>query len=180
MHNHDDMKRKGREPVTKDDLDQFAAKVDFDRFATKDDLDRFATKDDLLRFATKDDLLRFATKDDLLRFATKDDLEQFSKKDDLARFAAESNSRMDRLDGRLDDMTAVVMRQSMRIVKVEASVDNLREDVISALKGVESRLTERMDAFMSNTLRVDRDNILLVHRMDKVEGRVSELERRAP
>jgi len=155
MHNEGDMKRKGAEP------------------ATKADLDRFATKDDLDRFATKDDLGRFATKDDLGRFATKADLEQFAKKDDMTRFAVETNSRM-------DEFSTVLRRQSVRIVKLEASMDGLREDVVSVIKGMESRLTERMDSFMSNTLRVDRDNILLVHRLDKVEGRVSNLERRVP
>ncbi len=156
MHNEDEMKRKGAQPATKDDLD---------RFATKDDLKRFATKDDLDRFATKDDLKRFATKDDLKRFATKDDLAQ-----GLGRCASKDS---------VDELAAVVRRQSVRLVKVEASVDSLREDVISALRGVESRLTGRMDAFMAATLRVDRDNILLVRRMDKVEERVSRIEQRA-
>ena len=123
--------------------------------------------------ATKADLDRFATKDDLGRFATKADLEQFAKKDDMTRFAVETNSRM-------DEFSTVLRRQSVRIVKLEASMDGLREDVVSVIKGMESRLTERMDSFMSNTLRVDRDNILLVHRLDKVEGRVSNLERRVP
>ena len=123
--------------------------------------------------ATKGDLNRLAATINSDRFATKDDLKRFATKDDLARFATESNSRM-------DEMTAVARRQSVKIVKIEASVDGLREDVISVIKGMESRLTERMDTFMSNTLRVDRDNILLIHRMDKVEGRVSDLERRAP
>ena len=150
MHNDDEMKRKRAEPATKGDLDRFATKDDLERFATKDDLERFATKDDLERFATKVDLERFATKVDLKRFATK------------------------------DEMTAVLRRQSLKIVSLETSMGAFRDDVISAIKGVESRMTKRMDTFMSNTMRVDRDNILLIHRLDKVEGRVSDLERRAP
>ena len=90
------------------------------------------------------------------------------------------DERFDGMDRRFDEMAAVVRRQSTEIVKTQASVDGLREDVLSVIKGMESRLTGRMDAFMSNTMRVDRDNILLIHRMDKVEGRVSDLERRAP
>jgi hypothetical protein len=162
------MKRKRAEPATKGDLDRFATKDDLERFATKDDLERFATKDDLERFATKDDLKRFATKDDLKRFATKDDLAQFAKKDDLKRFPTK------------DEMTAVLRRQSLKIVSLETSMGTFRNDVISAIKGVESRMTKRMDTFMSNTMRVDRDNILLIHRIDKVEGLVSDLERRVP
>lgn len=105
--------------------------------------------------------------------ATKADLDRFATKEDLARFAAETNSRM-------DELTSEARRQCAMLGKIEASMDGLREDVVSVIKGMESRLTERMDSFMSNTLRVDRDNILLVHRLDKVEGRVSDLERRAP
>ncbi|HBO97401.1 MAG TPA: hypothetical protein DD648_05155 [Candidatus Omnitrophica bacterium] len=151
MHNSDDMKENDDRPATKGDLDRLTAMIGLDRFATKIDLDRFATKDD------------------------------------LERSAAESSARMDRMDERFDgmdrrfdEMAAVVRRQSTEIVKTQASVDGLREDVLSVIKGMESRLTGRMDAFMSNTMRVDRDNILLIHRMDKVEGRVSDLERRAP
>lgn len=132
-----------------------------------------ATKDGLDRLAANMNLERFATKDDLARFATKDDLERFATKDDWGRFAAESSSRM-------DEMASVVRRQSVRIVNSEASVDARFDEVMSAFKGMESRLTGRMDDFMSNTLRVDRDNILLNHRMDKVEGRISGLERPAP
>ena len=70
--------------------------------------------------------------------------------------------------------------QVMAIVNDRADRDSFREELISMIKTMDSRNAARADAFMSNTLRVDHDNILLVHRMDTVEGRVAALERRTP
>jgi len=133
--------------------------------------DAMKKRDD--RPLTKEDAKQFATKDDLKLFATKDDLKLFATKDDLAGFAAETRARFDTLE-------AVVRRQTMAIVNDRADRDSFREELISMIKTMDSRNAARADAFMSNTLRVDHDNILLVHRMDTVEGRVAALERRTP
>ena len=164
MHNDDAMKKRNDRPATKEDLNQFP---------TKEDAKLFATKDDLKLFATKDDLKLFATKDDLKLFATKDDLKLFATKDDLAGFATETHTRLDSLE-------AAARRQALAIVKNQASIDNLDGKITSMFHTMESRNAARMDDFMANTLRVHHDNILLVHRMDTVEGRVLALERRTP
>ena len=113
------------------------------------------------------------TKEDAKQFATKEDLKLFATKDDLAGFATETRTRFDTLE-------AVVRRQTTVIVNDQADRNSFREEIISMIQTMDSRNAARVDAFMSNTLRVDRDNLILVHRMNLVEGRVTDLERRAP
>ena len=104
---------------------------------------------------------------------TKEDAKQFATKDALEGFAEETRARFDTLE-------AVIRRQTMAIVNDQADRRSFREEIASMFRTMESRNAARMDDFMANTLMVHHDNILLVHRMDTVEGRVTALERRSP
>jgi len=117
-----------------------------DAMRTRDD--RPATKEDLKNFPTKEDAKLFATKEDLKQFLTKEDAKQFATKDDLAGFARETRTRFDTLE-------AVIRRQTMTIVTDQADLRSFREEIVSMFHAAESRNAARMDAFMSNTLRVE-------------------------
>ena len=107
--------------------------------------------------------------------------DQPATKGDLGLVRAELKEEIACLRAELKSENGETRRSlAIEIVKTQAAVEGLREDVTSSISGMESRITARMDSFMSNTMRVDRDNILLIHRMDKVEGRVADLERRTP
>lgn len=87
--------------------------------------------------------------------------------------------RLSAIDQRLDTLTSVIRRVAVDVVEGRGDARAMREDFSSAMTRMNSHLTTQMDAFMANTLRVDRDNILLTQRVDKIEGRISQLERRA-
>ena len=72
----------------------------------------------------------------------------------------------------------------LRNVVVEVSRlkadDVAREERYSAaLQNMASQITSRMDAFMSQTLKVGSDQFWLIHRLDKIEERVARVEKRA-
>lgn len=89
------------------------------------------------------------------------------------------DDRLNVIDQQLATLTSVVRRVAVDVVEGRGDARAMREDFSSAMTRMNSHLTAQMDAFMANTLRVDRDNILLTHRVDKIEGRISQLERRA-
>ena len=154
VHNDDEMKRKGDEPATKRDLWAHAA-------ATKSDLAAHQA-------ATKADFTAHQA-------ATKKDFEAFeaSMKKDFAANQAATSMRTERLE-------KVVKNMAVEVVGVKSSLIEMREDFSGALKRMESRLIDRMDGFMAKTVKVERDEVWLIHRVDKLEDRVSRIEKRRP
>ena len=60
----------------------------------------------------------------------------------------------------------VVRNMAVELSRTKGEVVGLREDFSSAMQKLESRLVGRMDAFMSQTLKVSHDQFWLIHRMD--------------
>lgn len=94
--------------------------------------------------------------------ATKGDLERFATKDD---------------HGRLE---RVVRNIAVEVSGIKAELTDFRQDILSALARTESRLISHMDGFMAKTLKVERDEFWLIHRMDKLEDRVDRIEKKSP
>jgi tetrahydromethanopterin S-methyltransferase subunit G len=121
--------------------------------------------------ATKNDLqaLESAIRKDLQACATKNDLQACATKNDLQAQSA-----------RLERVERVVKNIAVEVSRFGPSMKEMREEFSSLFVRMESRQLDRMDAFMAKTVKVEREQFWLVHRMDKIEDRVSRIEKRAP
>ena len=170
MHNEDEMKKRGDEPVTKRDLWAHEA-------ATKKDLQTHAE-------ATKKDLQTHAetTKKDLQTHAetTKEDMRalESAMKKDLQTHAEATKRGFQAASERMDRFEKVVKNLAVEVTGVKKELTHVREDFSAALKRTESRLIGHIDGFMAKTVKVERDQSILIHRMDRIEDRVSRIENR--
>ena len=84
------------------------------------------------------------------------------------------------LSTRMDRLERVVKNVVVEVGGLKAEVAGLRHDIPTMLMRMESRMMAHMDGFMAKTVKVERDQFWLIHRMDKLEDRVSRVEKRAP
>ena len=96
-------------------------------------------------------------------------LEEIMQNEDMA----------DRAPATKGDLKETTRRLSKEIVGTQASVAKLKDDLVHAMRRMQSTLLNQMDGFMTKTRKVDVDQLFLIHRMDKLEKRVDSLETRA-
>jgi hypothetical protein len=131
-----------------------------------------------------------ATKRDLWAHeaATKKDftaLEAATKKDFTALEAATKAFEASTIEGfdaaskRMDRIEKVLKNVAVDVVGVKSTLVEMRQDFSGALTRMESRLLDRMDGFMAKTVKVERDQVYLIHRVDKLEDRVTRIEKRS-
>lgn len=119
-----------------------------------------------------------ATKGDLERFAAKTDLELLAIRADLERFA--TKTEVIGVTTRIDRMELVLKNVAVEVSGIKSELTDMRQDFSAALTRTESRLINHLDGFMAKTLKVERDEVWLIHRVDKLEDRVTRIEKKSP
>ena len=107
----------------------------------------------------------------LAQCATKDELKGFATKEDLASGFGEIAERIGTLE-------AVVRRIAMDQTRLRAEVNDQIDALRLEVRGFFSRTVGQVDGFMSTTMKVDRGQIILVHRVDRLEERMSRFDGR--
>ncbi|PIR15285.1 MAG: hypothetical protein COV48_15205, partial [Elusimicrobia bacterium CG11_big_fil_rev_8_21_14_0_20_64_6] len=80
----------------------------------------------------------------------------------------------------LGQLTKVVKNVAIEVSGIKSELTDMRQDFSSALTRTESRLIDHLDGFMAKTLKVERDEVWLIHRVDKLEDRVARIEKKSP
>lgn len=111
--------------------------------------------------------------------------ERPATKGDLADLESRLSGRMDKMDGRMDKMDGRMERTEEAVRGVAKALLAFKTEVFerfdlqeAAMRRMYSGIIDKIDGFMSKTIKVDKDQTILVHRVDKLEGRVSRLEAR--
>ena len=164
MHNEDEMKRKGQEPATKNDLWAHEA-------ATKSQLQAHeaATKSQLQAHeaATRNDSQSLRNDFQALR-------------GDFKAHVAATKDEFKAVSSRFDRLERVVKKVAVDVSGFKTALVEMSENFSAVLTQRNSELMDRLDGFMAKTLKVERDEVWLIHRVDNLEDRVTRIEKKSP
>ena len=107
--------------------------------------------------------------DEMKQPATKGDLQAVKK--DLQAVNEDLQAAVQKLDGKID-------RVAKEVIRVQISADATEKKILDRMADFRSDILKVVEDFMGQTGKVDRRQIIIDHRIDRLEKRVDKIESR--
>ncbi len=115
--------------------------------------------------------------DEMKQPATKADIEKLetATREDIQRLEVATRADIQKLDLKVDGS---INRLAKEIVRGQARVDASEKRILDQIRNFQSDILEVVDGFMGQVGKVDRRQIIVDHRIDRLEKRVDKIETR--
>ena len=123
-----EMRTEMKNMVTKEEFELRISKL-----ATKEEISKLATKEEISKLATKEEISKLATKEEISKLATKEEISKLATKEELKELK--------------DEM----------IKKIDESKDEIRAEVVDAIKVVSQTSYEKYDELKRRIISNEKD-----------------------